>query len=142
MTRTEDLGVHYLRRDDNRTLYELGRYVRRWRRVLGGGSPVKLPPEIPTRDVVTLLEVASLQGDWTRDADHERGIYRLGKTPDGQSSYLTIVVEHIRQWSAGMPFRFVDERGFADWEDPGTTWRLDDAITASRYDLPSCPGGR
>lgn len=131
---TESSHVYYLRREDDRSLYELGRRVRRWRPILGRGRSVCLSPAIPTQRIVGLLEVASLEDGWTPDAT-ERGLYLLGRTREGYSLYLTLIVEDIRRWSARMPFRFIDERGFCDWEQPGSAWKLDDAIGGSRYDL-------
>lgn len=133
----EDRHVYYLRREDG-ALYELGRRVRRWRPILGGGEVVRIDPATPSTRIAAKLEAASLAGGWTPD-DGERGIYRQGTMPDGRSAYLLAVVEDLRRWSAGRSFCFLDERGLSDagiW----SAGQFDDALTGSRYTVvPSIP---
>jgi len=52
-------NCYYLARDDNRTLYELGKHTGDWEDVLGCGNPIWLIE--PTADIALALEVVSLE---------------------------------------------------------------------------------
>jgi len=134
----EDRHVYYLRREDG-ALYELGRRVRRWRPILGGGEITRIDPTVSSTRIAARLEAVSLAGGWTPD-DGERGLYRQGRTPDGRSAYLVAVVEDIRRWSNGTAgvFRFIDERALAS-AGIETAAQFDRAITGSRYAVDAKP---
>lgn len=116
---------YYLARDDNRTLFELGKHTGDWGDVLGRGNPTWLTE--PTADMALALEVISLDAGWT-----ESDLSVHGRTPDGLSTYIVTIVDDIKRWADGQPFRFVHEDGFDGWQFDDS-WDYATAITGSRY---------
>src|ERR1700674_3636184 len=107
---------YYLRRDDNRTLFDLGKILGGdWGEFLGDGHPFTIEPD-RVDDLAAALFVA--MADWN-----------LGSFPGGAEGYARQIARSISVWSDGKPFRLVGEDGYDDWD-------LDDyesAVTGTRH---------
>jgi hypothetical protein len=111
---------HYLRRDDNRTLFELGKWLgEEWMEALGGGAPIVHGPEDEAALIAALTPDIATWGTLTPEFD-------------GAEDYARFVAKAIITWCDGQPFRFVGEDGFDRWA-MDDTWDKDQAVTGSRY---------
>jgi len=117
---------HYLRRDDNRTLFELGKWLgEEWMEALGGGAPIVLGPE--DEDELALAITPDIETWGTLGPEFPRAI-----------DYAIYAAKAIIAWGAGQPFLFIGEDGF-DSGEMDDTWNMDQAITGSRYMKPPVP---
>lgn len=105
--------VYYLYRSDSQTAYELGKWAWSWADTLGGGSPIIVD------DAQTLAAMLALSD------------------PDTSMDYLGRVAEDIVDWSAGMPFVFLDEHNPLI-EDRYTHSKSSWWITGAAYDGSDC----
>jgi hypothetical protein len=107
----------YLRRDDNRTLFELGKGVANWMAALGDGAPIVLGPEHES----ALADVLAKDlANWSRSL------------PDGAVGYARHVAKAIITWCNGHPFRFIGEDGYDDWV-MDDTFDTEQAITGTLH---------
>jgi hypothetical protein len=114
---------HYLRRNDNRTLFLLGKHVWDWEPILRRGF---FRPE-DTTDLAVQLAARMREDEWDRPGN------------DGDvldiDAYAILVAERIVAWCDGHVFEFVGEDGFEEWEFD-STWDYDTAVTGTRYVEP------
>lgn len=111
----------YLRRDDNRTLFELGKRIPEDLEILmcSGAAVVLVGQGIEDRMAKILTRDMASDG-WS-DAVRSRSV-----------AYGRHVAQAIIRWCDGQPCRFVSEHGFEQWEaDP--TWDYNEALTGHRY---------
>jgi len=114
---------HYLRRDDNRTLFDLGKHVGDWMEALGGGAPIVLGPEDePALASALAADIATWGGTF-------------GPSFESADGYARHVAKAIVTWCDGNPFRFVGEDGFDNWVCDDS-WDRTRAITGTRYSKP------
>ena len=113
--------VYYLRRDDNRTLFELGKRVPEDLEILMcSGAEVVLTGYGIEHRMAKILARDMASDGWS-DAVRSRSV-----------AYGRHVARAIARWCDGHPCRFVSEHGFEQWEaDP--TWDYDEALTGHRY---------
>lgn len=113
----------YLRRDDNRTLFELGKWLgEEWMEALGGGAPIVLGPGDETE---LAMAIAADIATWGT----------LGPQFPSPEDYAQYVAKAIITWCDGQPFRFVGEDGFDSWQNDNN-WDKDSAVTGTRYTRP------
>jgi len=117
------MGIsYYLRRDDNRTLFELGKYTYTWGDVLGRGRPFVVDPAM--QPVLSGYSAQSFRNN------EFSGI----GVPGGLKGYSRRIAHAIVQWCDGRPFQFVSEDGFDQWMED-ETWDYDLAVTGTRYEV-------
>lgn len=114
------MGIeYYLVRDDDRTLYALGKGTGSWGSFMGRrdweegpGSPMTI---VDAGALASLMHEAAQVDEWDLDV--------------ATLDYFIDVATDVVRWSGGMPVRFVDEHNdpVDRMEDGG--WR----ITGSRY---------
>lgn len=113
----------YLRRDDNRTLFDLGTGSTGWLAALGEwpmAQPRTIGPDDETRiSEVIAADIASRAASWEIEP---------GEIP----GYASRIARAIIAWADGKPYTIASEEGFHDWLDDDT-WDFDRAVTGSRY---------
>lgn len=112
---------YYLRRDDNRTLFELGKHVGDWGEVLGEREPIVLTHEHEATLAAWLAHQMRSDGGW--------------KLPD-VDGYARHCAREIVRWADGQPFRFIGEDGYDDWDDGVSN---PDFVTGTRFIPPTLP---
>lgn len=127
MLRSAAMGHElYLRRDDNRTLFELGKWLgEEWTDALGGGVPIVLGPDDEAALIAALTPDIATWGT-------------IGAPFTDAEDYARFVAKAIITWCGGQPFRFVGEDGFEAW-DMDASWNFEKAITGTRYTNPPPP---
>lgn len=117
------MGIcYYLVREDDRTIYELGKGTGDWGEALGMGTEWDgcTGPEVT---------MGMDRAEWLT-TELERLSDDLGPVPPG---YYADVATDILRWAEGRPFRFIIENGILEqWtEDPD--YDFDSHVTGSRY---------
>lgn len=120
---------YYLRRDDNRTLFLLGKGTGDWEEFLGDGVPTIVGPVGEPALARAIAERVLPDLAWPA---------RGASAADRARSCGLRVARMIVSWAGGRPFRFVSEHGFEGWEgNPGWDYRR--AVTGTRHLLGGFP---
>lgn len=113
----------FLAREDNRTLFELGKNTDGWREWLGRGNAIVVVDGFEeTLAGLLALDIAS----WS----HAPGC-GCSIPDDGDASYAALIAHRIVTWAGGQPFRFAseDECERERWGERGAPW----PIAGTRY---------
>lgn len=119
------MGIeYYLKRNDNRTVFNLGKGSDNWGEFLGDGNPTWLCHK--DEDRLSAAIVADFgNGGWRWSGENaEREARRIAKM--------------IVEWAEGEPFEFASEDGFDSWwDDP--SWDTYLSTTGTRYLIGGLP---
>lgn len=112
---------NYLRRNDNRTLFDLGKIPGdEWAIALGNGTPTVMNQEDEDTLALVLAEDIATWGA----CDQEFAL-----------AYGQHVAKAIVAWCDGHPFEFCGEDSFENWQFDDT-WDYDLAVTGTRHGAP------
>jgi hypothetical protein len=105
----------YLVREDNRTLFELGKFTGAWREWLGRGNAIVVV------DGFEETLAGLLAGDL---------VSWMGTQVDADA-YAALIAHRIVTWAGGQPFRFASEQDCERerWGEDGDPW----PVTGTRY---------